>query len=255
MARNDWENFAKENYRLKNFGGKDTYSNYRTSLDKKLKEFVIDYFKECRMVLDIGCGFGEYVHLLNKNGVNCIGVDIINYCLKEAKKRVITIKNENFIIKADASNLPFEKECFDGILSLGLIEHFPNHQEVLERWLSCLKKGGKILLSVPSGKRFDYLISNFLVWLFRKKVFITMVPKRRGFITSFWEYEERWFPHYIKYLLKQTSLSQIKITSIGHLSPFFAPFQFLLPKKYCKKMVSRDFKDDKGFIILVSATK
>ena len=158
-------------------------------------------------------------------------------------------------MKADASALPFKKECFDGVLSLGLIEHFPNHQEVLETWLDYIKKDGKILLSVPSGKRYDYLISDFFVWLFRKKALIRIAPKKKGFITSFWEYEERWFPCYIKYLLQQTNLSQIKITSIGHLSPFFAPCQGLLPEKYYTKMAARDFRDDKGFIMLISAIK
>ncbi len=81
--------------------------------------FYAPYFKNCRRVVDLGCGRGEFLELLKENGVTGVGVDLnpdaINAC------RAKSIEAHQSDIFAFLSNQP--DESFDGIFCAHVVEH------------------------------------------------------------------------------------------------------------------------------------
>lgn len=102
-------------------------------------------------ILDYGCGFGQTINALRKEGFkNTYGVDIettaINYCQK----------NNMNVKKLELDNLqnPFEKK-FDIIILSHVLEHIPK-QEIINT-LSFIKREfladkGKLLIAVPNAQ-------------------------------------------------------------------------------------------------------
>ena len=64
----------------------DFENHFRGSIDsiKKAQKAYIPYFRDKKNVVDIGCGRGEFLSLMQDNGINAVGVDIyepyVDYC-------------------------------------------------------------------------------------------------------------------------------------------------------------------------------
>ena len=96
-------------------------------------------------VLDIGCGPGTYLDdIQKKTGATGFGCDI--------RTDVFAMnKNKNVkLIEGDMLRLPYSDGKFDKLFSLGVLEHDPDHDRVFGEAARVLKKGGKILLTVPN---------------------------------------------------------------------------------------------------------
>lgn len=60
-------------------------------------------------------------------------------------------------ICGDATNLPFEDQCFDAITMFDLLEHVQDHQTAILEALQVLRPGGFLLVSTPNENwRFPY---------------------------------------------------------------------------------------------------
>ncbi len=129
--------------------------NYEVNVDtlKKAKEFGFDYFdgqrkmglggyyydpkfftnvvedfakyyqlNEKNSILDIGCAKGFMLHdfSLRVPGVKVVGLDISEYCLKNAISTM-----SPYLVWGCCSKLPFENESFDLIISLSTIHNLP----------------------------------------------------------------------------------------------------------------------------------
>jgi len=100
-----------------------------------------------KSILDIGCGIGMYFPFFHQKGAReLVGVDVGENLLDMARKLCPYAKT----VLASADTLPFSNECFDVILSMGLLEHFSNPQSVLEEWTRCLKHGGILIVETPN---------------------------------------------------------------------------------------------------------
>ena len=79
--------------------------------------------KKDEKILDIACGTGKVIEILNKNLdlKNIYGCDISELLVNKAIER--GIPRENIKI-CDATNLPYEENEFDYNYSIGSLEHF-----------------------------------------------------------------------------------------------------------------------------------
>lgn len=91
-------------------------------------------------ILDFGCGQKPYQRLFT-NATDYIGVDIENEAHNHEK--------EDIDFYYDGKKLPFDNETFDNIFSSEVLEHIFNHDEILPELNRVLRKGGKILITVP----------------------------------------------------------------------------------------------------------
>jgi len=98
-------------------------------------------------ILEGGCGRGDKVYVLSKNGYDAYGIDyaartvaIINSLAPELK-----------VSCQDVTRLDFQNSFFDGYWSLGVIEHFYDGYDLIVREMArVIKKGGYLFLTVPS---------------------------------------------------------------------------------------------------------
>ncbi|MFO7965523.1 MAG: methyltransferase domain-containing protein [Desulfobacterales bacterium] len=74
-------------------------------------------------VLDLGCGTGSQVELLDRMGFNAIGLDLSAAMLAHAKKKAHKRGAAGFeLVMADAFNLPFASSAFDAV-TIQLVLH------------------------------------------------------------------------------------------------------------------------------------
>ena len=92
-------------------------------------------------VLDVGCGDGQLVALLRRDGVEAWGIDISLEQIRVAEATV----GEFFCAKTTCQI----RDRFDSILYIDSIEHFWDPVEELKRARALLKPGGSIFLYLP----------------------------------------------------------------------------------------------------------
>jgi ubiquinone/menaquinone biosynthesis C-methylase UbiE len=96
-------------------------------------------------VLDLACGTGRLLHYANT------GLDASEQMIKIAAAKFPNKK----IQLADAANTNIENNCFDVIISFHFFMHLDNHaaNQILKESHRILKKGGRLILDIPSKKR------------------------------------------------------------------------------------------------------
>lgn len=113
-------------------------------LIKQRQSLYVEYFLNCKSVLDVGCGRGEFLELLAEKNIDAVGVDLdtnmCNYCLAK-DLQVVCTDVFKFLLTA-------EDNTFDGVFSAQVIEHLEFSQ--LQNLLLLLQKkimpGAKVLL-------------------------------------------------------------------------------------------------------------
>lgn len=104
-------------------------------------------------ILDLGCGTGMIMKDLKPFG-EIWGVDNSNDAIQYCRDK----KAGDFLIRANLEKkLPFEKNIFDVVICLDVLEHIKNENLVLSEMKRILKGKGIILVTVPAyPKLFSY---------------------------------------------------------------------------------------------------
>lgn len=110
------------------------------SLDKERKK-LLQKFVVGRDVLDVGCGWGQYVDFLQSLGFNVTGLDITTDFIEFNKKN----RHGKFII-GKAENLPFKDKAFDTVCLFDILEH-GNDTKILKEAIRVTKM--RIIIIVP----------------------------------------------------------------------------------------------------------
>lgn len=111
-----------------------------------LRDLFLRYSPPGGLVLEGGCGLGQWVVVLGEHGRRVVGVDFARATLTETK----AVQPGLALAAADVTALPCAAANFDTYISLGLAEHFlDGPQPLLREACRVLKPGGYLLLSVP----------------------------------------------------------------------------------------------------------
>lgn len=111
-----------------------------------LLPYINKYFPKKTRVLESGCGLGRYVRYMQDRDWDMTGLEIDRDAVVAVKKYWPDLK----IIKGDSANSPFKDSYFEGIISLGVIEHWTEGpSEPLKEMYRTLKPGGIALITVP----------------------------------------------------------------------------------------------------------
>ena len=107
-------------------------------------------FREEDSVLDIGCGGGAALKRISRlvpDG-HLTGVDYSDVSVKMSQEmnREEIRRGKTEILKASVEKLPFEKNCFDKIITVESFYFWPDPAENLKEVLRILKVGGVFLL-------------------------------------------------------------------------------------------------------------
>jgi 2-polyprenyl-3-methyl-5-hydroxy-6-metoxy-1,4-benzoquinol methylase len=100
-------------------------------------------------ILDIGCGFGSFIHVLKENGYqHIVGIDV-----SEQQVAVAHELGLNEVIKYDLINYLTENvNAFDVITGIDIIEHFSKDElvSVLNLVKNSLKENGMAIFRTPN---------------------------------------------------------------------------------------------------------
>ncbi len=111
-----------------------------------LRPLFEKYCKEGSLMLEGGCGIGQYVTYYTQKGVKVIGLDFAQKALHQLNDRVPNLR----LCAGNVAALPFDDETFDVYYSGGVVEHFEDGAEKsLQEARRVLKKDGVLLISVP----------------------------------------------------------------------------------------------------------
>jgi SAM-dependent methyltransferase len=114
-----------------------------------------DCFTGDTMILDAGCGFGQYswrmAHMNKKWNIQAIDIDNehIEDCSIFFRKAGLS-ERTNFLT-GDLTLLP-DRNRYDLILSVDVMEHIEDDVRVFENFHNALKENGTLIISTPSDK-------------------------------------------------------------------------------------------------------
>ena len=97
-------------------------------------------------VLDAGCGFGEWVQVLQSSGYKATGIDYSAALIARLRDAYPT----GFWIHADIRAIPVSDGSCDGVISWGVIEHDEAGSDAaLREFYRVLRPAGTLIVSVP----------------------------------------------------------------------------------------------------------
>lgn len=119
---------------------------YRQNILKICIKKYLSKLKRDAKILDIGCGTGGNLQLLNESFIDVMGVDNSDLAIRYCQD-----KNLKNILKAELPDLALvEDNSVDLILLLDVLEHIEDDNFTIAVLKSKLKKGGYLLMSVPA---------------------------------------------------------------------------------------------------------
>lgn len=126
------------------------YTGVNPASQRLTQEFYVSLFKDCRRVVDVGCGDGDFVVLLREQGVEAFGVDSDPVSIQQLRARQIPV------VEADVVTYfkTVEPASLDGVFSAHLVEHLPYQAvyELIHYAYRALKPGGRIVLTTPNAR-------------------------------------------------------------------------------------------------------
>ena len=142
----DWLQFAAR------FRGDQDYVRER-------QRFYLPHFANCRQVLDIGCGRGEFLDLLKEEEIPARGVDLSVESVALCRSRGLDAEVADLFAYLQA--LP--DEALDGIFCAQVVEHLPPARlpEMLRLAAAKLAPGGLLAVETPNPECLAILASHF----------------------------------------------------------------------------------------------
>jgi ubiquinone/menaquinone biosynthesis C-methylase UbiE len=163
-------------------------------------ELANENSSEGNVILDVGCGGGDYIIALSKNNRMCFGIDpLYEVSLLKARQKA---KDENCnipLIQSVSEDLPFKDEKFDMILHFSTLQHVDDQHKTLSEIKRVLKDNGLLVVSVPLNKN--------IFTLFRK-------IKNQEYVTKVFDIRE------LKKVLTENGFEILKIRGCGFFPPF-----------------------------------
>lgn len=110
------------------------------------REFA-SYIQPPAKMLEAGCGLGEWVKAMCEVGFDAWGIDYSEDAIARAREAYPHLRFE----VADFRAMPFDDNSFDGIISLGAVEHDEaGPEQALREMYRVLKADGILYCTVPA---------------------------------------------------------------------------------------------------------
>lgn len=189
----------------------EDFNKFMSSYDVKQRTRLIKRFLsrvDLRgRALEVGCGTGAITPVLLNTNLSITVGDISKQLAVETAERIGCEA-----IECDATDISFEQEAFNLVLSSEVIEHVPDPRRALREMARVVSKGGVVIVTSPNKLWYP------LLWLSQK----LGLRKFSGNEIWLWPTEART-------ILRQEGLEVLAIEGC-HLFPWQIPFaQMFLP--------------------------
>jgi ubiquinone/menaquinone biosynthesis C-methylase UbiE len=101
-------------------------------------------------VLDLGCGAGRFTRALREAGADVVGVELAEAALERARRNVT---GADLRLAAPDGSLPLGHQEIDLVWCSEVLEHVPDTVAFLTETRRVLRRGGRLLLTVPDHGR------------------------------------------------------------------------------------------------------
>ncbi|MBI4765320.1 MAG: methyltransferase domain-containing protein [Deltaproteobacteria bacterium] len=101
------------------------------------------------IVLDMGCGTGNYTFALGRVAKSIVGIDLSIGMLEQAHGKRANLS----LTCGDITNLPLSSEAFDGAFAIQVLHHIREKELFLTEAYRVLRRGASIAIQVCSHKQ------------------------------------------------------------------------------------------------------
>ncbi len=182
------------------FALEEHFRGPREEIKERLKVYL-PYVREAMetlgggLVLDLGCGRGEWLELLREEGFEALGVDLNHLMVEVCREQGLEV------VEADVLEYlrQQEAETFSVITAFHLVEHLPLRQMIalFDECLRVLKPGGLVIFETPNPE-------NILVGA----CYFYMDPTHRNPIP----------PETLKFLVEERGFTNVEIIRLHKLN-------------------------------------
>jgi len=116
---------------------------------RKLLRSILSSIKvpQNRIALEVGCGTGANLRVLESAGIFGIGLDQSLYALNLIKK-----KEHSPLLAGDLNHLPLKAKSLGLIIAMDVFEHLEHDESGMSECYRVLNNGGMLFLTVPAFK-------------------------------------------------------------------------------------------------------
>lgn len=100
----------------------DRFRGSQQAITQKQKQYL-RFFHECKNVMDIGCGRGEFIELLHQNGSGSFGIEIDPEMVKECRAKNLNVVDVDVVSYLKIQLERKTPDSIDGIFSAQVVEH------------------------------------------------------------------------------------------------------------------------------------
>ena len=137
---------ARREFWTEHWGGHSADALLRIARESPLTALITGALPAGGVVLEAGCGLGQYVRLLRERGWRAAGVDWSLEALRAGR----AADPATPLVVGDLQQLGVRSDALDAYVSLGVVEHDPGGPDaILGEARRVLRHGGVLVVSVP----------------------------------------------------------------------------------------------------------
>lgn len=144
------EEIKRQNLQAYDWLAESYAQNWGQHIDHALTEPFLKALPPNAIILDVGCGPGQYTkYFQNKNHI-AVGIDLSANMLRQAKRTFQT----GFFCRMDMWKIGFPAGSFDALWVCASFPHVPQNEveRVLTEFRRIIKKGGVLFLGIILGE-------------------------------------------------------------------------------------------------------
>ncbi len=123
------------------------------------QQIYLPHFRTCRSVLDIGCGRGEFLEMMQAAGIPAKGIDLSPESVATCRHKTLDAEVADLFVYLE--NLP--EASLDGIFCSQVVEHLPPERlpEMIRLCASRLERNGALAIETPNPECLAIFATHF----------------------------------------------------------------------------------------------
>ena len=119
---------------------------FKSQRDKYFKNILSNHFKNIPLVVDVGCGQGDFLTQAKELGINAEGIDDKDFWVTRCVKKGLKVK------KGSIFEIPYDDNSVDGVFLQSVLEH-ADAVKSMKEISRVIKNEGIVAISCPTPEK------------------------------------------------------------------------------------------------------